>query len=74
MFAEADDGPLGPAPFVTDMGSIGGGGSSRRISSRSDFMLSTLNSLSAVVCGSGCAFLTLFFFGGAGVFSILAGR
>jgi hypothetical protein len=49
--AEEADGILGPAPLVEGavMGSLVGGGSSPRISSKSDFMLCSLKSLSADV-------------------------
>jgi hypothetical protein len=45
------DGLLDPAPLVAGavMGSLVGGGSSPRISSKSDFMLCSLKSLSADV-------------------------
>lgn len=49
LFAVADVEPFGRAAFVAESSSIGGRGSSWRISSKSDFMLSTLKSLSAVV-------------------------
>lgn len=77
LFAAVEaNGIFGPAPFVEEavMGSLVGGGSSPRISSKRDFMLCSLKSLSADVCGSPCFFRTLFFLAGSGVFSILTGR